>query len=240
MFQAPFFRQTAFKLSIISTIQFVVLTTVAMLFYPGGSTLDENSQSYSFFTNFFSELGLTETYIGEPNTVSALLFFIALNLSGLTLILFFISFKQFFKSNLVVQIVSSLGMLIGIISGISFMGVAFTPANLYIDAHVDFVFWAFGSFPIAVILFIIAIFLERSYPNKNAGVFIVFAVSLIAYYLLLSGGPSIDTLRGLQIQVTGQKLIAYATVVSTLVQSIYALRQNSEPAPSGSIELKTT
>ncbi len=240
MFQTPFFRQTAFKLGILSTIQFVVLTTVAMFFYPGGSTRNENSQGYSFFTNFFSELGLTETYNGEPNTISAVLFFIALNLSGLTLVLFFIAFKQFFKSNLAVQIVSSLGMIVGIVSGISFMGVAFTPANLYMDAHVDFVFWAFGSFPVAVILFIVAIFLEKSYPNRYAGVFIVFAGLLIAYYWLLSEGPAIDTLRGLQIQVTGQKLIAYATVVSTLIQSIYALRQNAEPAPSGQVELKAS
>ena len=237
MFQTAFFRHHVYKLGIWSTVQFVLLTAIAMLFYPGGSIRDENSQGYSFFINFFSELGMTETYTGEPNTVSAILFFIALTVSGLTLVLFFIGFKQIFNSSIAAQIFSSLGLIAGIISGVGFVGVAFTPANVFTSMHIDFVFWAFGSFPLAVIFFILAIFLEPKYPNKYAIVFIVFALFLVAYYWLLSEGPSTETLRGLQIQVTGQKLIAYATVISTLIQSFYALQHNAVVQSSGQVEL---
>lgn len=228
MFKSPFFQHQVYKLSILSTVQFVLLTTVAMFFYKGGSFVNVNSTGYSFFTNFFSELGMTETHAGNPNTVSAILFFLALAISGVTLVLFFVSFKLIFKSNLATQITSSLGMMAGIVSGIGFVGVAFTPANLLPDMHTTFVFWAFGSFPLAVLLFIVAIYLEPTYPNNNAIVFIVFAILLIAYYWLLSNGPAIDTPQGLRIQVTGQKLIAYATVFSTLIQSYFALQFRGE------------
>lgn len=218
-----FFQQNVFYVGIGSAIQFVLLTTIAMFFYPGSSLADENSEGYDFFVNFFSELGITQTWDGRPNPISATLFFIALTLSGVGLALFFVAFKQFFNSSKASHLFSGLGTLLGIWSGICFVGVAFTPANLALEWHGQFVLWAFSAFPLAVLLYIVAIFIEPRYPNRYAIVFIIFAGLLIGYYLLLTQGPSMDTPAGLRIQVGGQKAIVYASIISTLVQSYHAL-----------------
>lgn len=214
----PIFKQPRiFIWSIISGLMFVVLTFVGMLVYAGGNTANPEAPSYSFFYNFFSEIGLTVAY-GQPNTLAAILFFIAMIGSGVSLILFFIAFTQFFTETRFVQILGSVGALFGILSGISFIGVGFTPADLLLDLHVWFVFRAFQFFPLAVICYIVAIFASKMVPHFFGYVFIAFAVCLIAYLYLLTYGPSGQTNQGLLIQVTGQKLIAYASVISVLIQ----------------------
>jgi hypothetical protein len=47
---------------------------------------------------------------------------------------------------------------------------------------------------------------------------------LIGYYLLMTNGPSFTSPEGLVIQVVGQKIIAYASIVSIGVQSLGAYR----------------
>ncbi len=110
---------------------------------------------------------------------------------------------------------------------------AFTPANLYLPAHRQFVLRAFQAFPIAVTFYVAAILCQREYPRRYALVFAAFAALLTAYLFLLTRGPSSRTLDGLVIQATGQKVIVYASVVSILIQSLGALRVerrlNDEP-----------
>ena len=47
---------------------------------------------------------------------------------------------------------------------------------------------------------------------------------LIGYYLLLTHGPSFTSPEGLVIQVVGQKVIAYASILSIGIQSLGAYR----------------
>jgi hypothetical protein len=54
-------------------------------------------------------------------------------------------------------------------------------------------------------------------------VFGVFAICLAVYIWLLFNGPNIDSAEGLRVQVTGQKLIAYAAIITTLIQAYGAI-----------------
>ena len=224
MFRSSFWQRGVFWLVVAACLQFVVLTAVAMPFYAGGTHTDPTASGYSFLRNFFSDLGVTETRAGRPNTISAALFFTALTLAGVGLVLFFFAFTQFFAGSLLGKVLSWLGSIFGVASGLCFVGVAFTPANLYLAAHAQFVLWAFRAFPVAVIFYIVAILCQRGYPKRFALVFIVFAVLLIAYLFLLTKGPSSQTAEGLMIQATGQKVIVYASIVSILIQSLGALK----------------
>ena len=71
------------------SIQFIVLTVIAMILYPGGLLTDDSTTGYNFFRNFFSDLGRTVNYAGGGQWGSAVLFFIALALGGVGLIYFF-------------------------------------------------------------------------------------------------------------------------------------------------------
>jgi hypothetical protein len=218
-------RRKAFSWVAVGCVQFVILTVVAMWFYPGGTIADPTTQGYSFFANFFSELGLTRTHSGGPNTVSFVLFFVALTLAGAGLVLFFVVFRSLFAQSGVLRVLSAIGSLFGVLSGICFIGVACTPANLRPSLHGQFVLWAFEAFPVAVILYAIAILLHKSYPKRFAVVFIAFAALLVLYLVLIMRGPEFATRQGLMIQATGQKAIVYASIISILIQSLAARRR---------------
>jgi hypothetical protein len=121
-------------------------------------------------------------------------------------------------------LVSLLGALLGIASGVCFTGVAFTPADVYLEAHVQFVLWAFRLFPLAVLCFTLVMFRTAALPQRYAFVFMAFFALLVAYYLLLTQGPNLDSSDGLVLQALGQKIIVYASIISILIVSLGAWR----------------
>jgi hypothetical protein len=196
---------------------FPLLTTAAMLFYPGGTRNDPTSQGYRFFEQFFSELGLTRSYAGEPQTASFILFTSALSLAGAALVVYFCLAPSLFWTRSSLKVISVLGSVFGILSGLSFIGVAFTPADIYLAPHALFVQLAFVTFFIAVLFYAAAIFLHPQFPNVYGWVCLSFSLLLGIYVWLLFFGPSTDMPSGLVIQVTGQKLIAYAAVTCMFI-----------------------
>ena len=211
-------RQRVFSISMYGCVLFVLLTVVAMFFYPGGTLTDPTTSGYSFLTNYFSDLGLTWSHSRQPNTVSAVLFIAALTLAGAGLILFFLVFPGFLSRSRSGKLLSWIGSAFGVATGILFIGVALTPANLYLGTHIAIMMWAFRTFTAAVICYTIAIFRERDYPNRYALVFVAFAALLLLYVLLLMVGLPYDEPEGIMIQAVGQKIIVYAAVISIFLQ----------------------
>lgn len=203
---------------------FAVLTFLAMLIYPGGSVDNHASTGYSFSHSFLSNLGMLTSLSGEPNYVSAILFFVSLAAAGICLVIFFIQFPRLFQGSRIQKVLGVFGSVFGVLAGISFVGIAFTPADIARPAHVQFVMWAFRLFPLAVLFYVPVLFLDKSYPKTFAWVFAAFCLMLIGYYLLLTQGPEFSSPQGLVIQVIGQKVIAYASILSIGIQSIGAYR----------------
>ncbi len=197
---------------------FVVLTVIAMFLYPGGTFTDFNSRGYSFFQNFFSELGMVRTHNGGSKTVSLVLFVIAMIFSGSGMMTFFAVFPQFFRSSFATRTLSLIGSALGILSGVCFIGVAAAPADVNLSLHGDFVIWAFRLFPAAVLCYIIVMFQEKVFPRGYAWELVIFLFLLIGYILLLEYGPKIGTYGGMVVQAVGQKIIVYASILSVMIQ----------------------
>ena len=123
-------QRWVFRLIKVGCVLFVVLTVLAMLFYPDGTVADPTASAYSFFANVLSELGMTETHPGQPNTVSRVLFTTALTLTGAGLAAFFLVFRQFFVGSRTGRVLSRMGSLSGAICGICLVGAAFTPLDV--------------------------------------------------------------------------------------------------------------
>lgn len=227
-----YFRKHTFDLVAWGCGLFVFLTLLAMLFYAGGHRFDHAYPGYLFNRNFFSDLGRTVAYSGRPNTISAALFMVALSMAGAGLVLFFMAYPRFFKHSLPLRLLSLAGSVLGVLAGASFIGVALTPADISRPFHTQFVMWAFRLFPLAVFFYIPALFLSRSIPPRNAWLFVLFWLLLTGYYLLITEGPGMDTPQGFIIQVVGQKIIAYTSVISIGLQSLGAqkliLKQHHE------------
>ena len=214
----------AAQFGIFASIQFGVLTILAMLFYAGGNNAEPTRPGYAFFANFFSDLGLTVAYSGRANTFSMILFATALTLAGLGLIIFFVAWPRWIANRLPAQLIAYLGSFFGIGAGLSYIGVAFTPANLLREAHINFVYAAFVSFFLGVLCYLVAILLTPGYRRGYAAVLGVFALLLAGYIWLLFNGPNTNTVQGLTIQVTGQKVIAYASITTLFIVALGANR----------------
>ena len=203
---------------------FVVLTIIAMLTYAGGAVDNHLTRGYSFTHSFLSNLGMLTALSGEPNWVSAVLFFISLSLAGFCLVIFFIIFPCLFQSSRLQQVLCLIGSTFGVLAGICFGGIAFAPADIARPAHVQFVMRAFQLFPLAVLFYVPVLFMDKHYPKVYAWVFAIFCLMLIGYYLLITNGPSFTSSGGLAVQVVGQKVIAYASILSIGIQSLGAYK----------------
>jgi len=170
---------------------------------------------------------MTVTSSGEPNLPSAVLFIIALTMAGLGLVVFFLASTRFFRQVRVARALSWLGSAFGVISGLAYIAIAFTPANLLIEPHYHAVLAAFRAFLAVVVFYTAAIFVHKGYPRIYGAAYLLFAVLLAAYLWLLTQGPGLETTQGAVIQAVGQKLIVYAAIICTGFQSYGALRQVS-------------
>jgi hypothetical membrane protein len=211
-----------FLIIAIGCAAFVVLTSLAMLTYAGGAVDDHASRGYSFTHNFLSNLGMITAPSGRANWISAALFFISLASAGACLVIFFIIFPRLFQSGQLQKVLGMIGSFFGVLAGISFIGIAFTPADVARPAHVQFVMWAFRLFPLAILFYVPVLFMDKRFPRRFAWVFALFCLMLVGYYLLLTNGPDFNSPQGLVIQAVGQKIIAYTSILCIGIQSIGA------------------
>lgn len=211
---------------------FVFLTMGAMALYPGGTAVNSSTSGYHFFENFFSDLGRTVARDNEPNPLGSSLFFVALSSAGVALALFFVAFARFFWGELPQRVATTAGVLFGLLSALNFLGIAFYRANIHPRQHVHYVYGAFKCFPLAVLCFAIAMLLGRSYPKRDAWIFVVFFAILLAYLILIIKGPSPESNQGLMIQAIGQKIVVYSSLLCVSAQSLLARRHLTQAAKS--------
>ena len=165
---------------------FIFLNIVSMYLYVGGNINDPNQIGYSFSNNFFSDLGTTISYSNQSNIKSCILFNLSLCIIGSCFSILFFKLKDAFHK---LKFLSWLAAVCGVFAGLSFIGVAFTPANLFLDIygnpwlHIIFAHWAFRLVVICTILYSILIFKTQDFENKFAYNFITFGVVVLIYVL---------------------------------------------------------
>ena len=211
-----------FTVSAIACGVFLVLTAMGMVFYPGGTLVDKTTRGYSFLMNAFSDMGMTVTLGGHRNRLSFFLFTAGLASAGVGLALFFTAFSRIFSHSKGSRVLAITGAFLGILAGVGFLGVASTPADLMLMAHLWFVNWAFRFFTLATLCFTVCIMRSPNYPKSDGWLLAGFTLLLISYILLLNYGPGMDTPRGLMIMVVGQKIIAYASILCVLILALHA------------------
>jgi hypothetical protein len=209
---------------IYASIQFLVLTAVAMLVYPGGAVYEMDANRYLFLRNFFSDLGATVTPSGRPNLPSHVLLIIALGCVGLALILASSNWKIIVRRCQAAQAVGISSQVLEIIAGLGFIGIAATPWNLVLDAHNGFVRAAFG-FLLAYDLCLLVIQLRNRWSSAFTAANAVYLLLLLAYVGILFFGPRLDTQSGLEFQVAAQKIIVYASVINLGLQAVSVRRE---------------
>jgi hypothetical protein len=211
-------------LLIYASLQFVVLTALAMWVYPGGAVYDLSANRYLFLRNFFSDLGATVTPSGRPNLASHILLAIALATVGIALILASSNWKVIVARRQAAQSAGFASQAFECIAGLGFVGIAATPWNLVLDAHNGFVRAAFG-FLLAYDLCLLVVQLRNRWSSAFTMINAVYLVLLVAYVGILFFGPRLDTQNGLEFQVAAQKIIVYASVINLGLQAVGVRRE---------------
>ncbi|MFX0145005.1 MAG: hypothetical protein ACFE9C_13125 [Candidatus Hodarchaeota archaeon] len=215
----------AFLLNNFSCIQFIILTTIAMFYYRGGTYVDPSTQNYSFWYNYFSDLGRVIAHSGAINTISSILFIVALVLWGISQIPFYIAFPSHFKNSKKLKKISIIGSIFGASTGIFYIGIAFNPSDILDPIHDLFVVLGFGSILLCLFLYSFAIFQNNNYPNFYAKVIIISVIILGVYYLSFVFVQTTDVSIRLFIAATGQKIMIYTLLLCGIVQGYGALKQ---------------
>jgi hypothetical membrane protein len=193
------------RLACLSTIfvlvQFLVLTTIAALFYPGG---------YDYLGYYFSDLGAVTARNGTSNVFSSSLFTISLILIGIFMIPTWLILPSLFKGSTYEKLTSYLGSCFGLLVSPLIIGTGIFPMDTEPELHGEFARYFFLAFGVAILIYSIAILQNKDYSNYYSIFgFVIFILVLI--YVFVSLGD---------IHTFVQKVIVYSYIVWASIQVI--------------------
>ena len=197
-----------------AAIQFVVLTTLAMQVYAGGTMWDPWSRGYAFTGNFLSELGATSSWSGQENHASAVLFAIALGTLGIAFILFAGAWRGFAFGRKRGAAVGVAGQVFGTASGLGFAAVAVTPVNLALQAHNIFVVAAFGML-LGYAACTTIVWAKNGGTRLQISICTLYVVLVLVYFVVVAIAlkHGVVSERGHRELVVSQKAMAYASML---------------------------
>jgi hypothetical membrane protein len=165
-------KRVSCLMTVIGTLQMIVLTFIAMLIYPDG---------YSFTEHYFSHLGLTRTPNGSENSVCQILFIIALVGAAIGLIPFWIVMITIFSHLEGIKYLSYFGSILGLLSSPFLIGVAIFPGDTQGVLHSMSARNFFLLFAVAILVYSIGIFFNKDYQNIYAVVGIIFSMIIVLF-----------------------------------------------------------
>jgi len=204
----------------VSLVLFILLLSIAMIIYPGGTYRDLSTEGYIFSQNFLSDLGRWSSWNEEQNFYSSFLFSSAFMIVGLVFSAFFWTLPSIFNAENF-HFLTKMGSSAGVISGVLIIGVALTPADIAYASHIIFSTWFMRFFLIAAFSYSLVFYKSEIMETKYALGYAIFSILIAFYILILEFGPSIqESLWALRVQVLSQKLICLTFIVSVAFQTI--------------------
>ena len=204
----------------IASVYYVVAVVIAILLYPGGNHIELDQVGYSLHKNFLSELGFHKTMSGDLNFFSSFFWNTAmymLLLQGIA----FLFIPSLFRENRYSFAFACLGTLFMFAACICFVGVALTPGDIFIDAHIFTTTTAFNLYTVSIFFYVLA-FISSSLSNyyTSGAILLLIAVSVYSYYL--SGYQPIDAIkdRELYLEVYTMDLLIFNVVLQKVIISL--------------------
>lgn len=157
----------------------IVLFGLAINFYPGGHWQDYSAEGFNLLYNPISDLGRTTAYNGESNTISFALYASALTMMAIIVLGFYSLIWKYFQKKRSTKWLSIFGSLCGIVQFVLYLGIAFSPADTRITAHLKFVFSGPAFLFTAILCYTIVFFIEKDFPRLNAYSYLAMVVVTI-------------------------------------------------------------
>lgn len=219
----------AYVVGFIGVSQFLGVTTWLMTFYPGGNIANRGSVGYDFFQNFLSDLGRTNAF-GQGYNPTAPFYSGSLALAGIATVIFFSALTHYlFHASRNWWAVPC--VLMAIVAGIGYIGVALNPINVDYHQHIMFVQIGFIGFWWMSVFCAITIWRSPVFSDKYARMIMWFLAILGLQIIIMLFGPrSWSNPQALLLQVTAQKIVVYSEIIVMLILNVAAWRvlmQNS-------------
>jgi len=201
-------------IAVIGATQFLIITIVAMFFYPGG---------YSFWTDHFSTLGLINSHVssplpGVPNMISFMLFITTLTIAGVTFLPLWIVIPSYFKEKKEIYVLSHVGSACSIASSFFLIGIGIFPADVFPYPHVIAAVWFFLSLCCAIFVYSIIQLMNDTFPIYLSIMGFIVGIFGVLYTFGLATGI-FGGMFGL-IDAILQKLTVYGFISWIIIHSI--------------------
>lgn len=182
----------------LGVIQFILLTLLAVIFYPGG---------FDFYSQYFSELGATMARNGEFNSVSSSLFLVANFVIGLTFIPFWLEIPSILRDTRGMKVARNLGSVLGLMSSPFIMVAACYPIDTQFKMHYQMFMVFFPLFNVASLIYSITLILDQRINEKYG----ILGLLLFAISILVILNPSASYVSFLQ------KILLYGYFIWVLI-----------------------
>ncbi|MCO6477497.1 MAG: hypothetical protein J5I94_12780 [Phaeodactylibacter sp.] len=217
-------QRSAILFALLSALLFFVLSSWAMAEYPGGTIHDRATEGYSFWYNYFSDLGRIRSWSGAPNGLSSRLFQAGLITVGVSLGVYFLVLPTIFRKA-EARLLAAAASILGLLAAVSYVGIALYPLDVNYRMHTLYVRAGFIAFLGMSFFHTLAILREPGYPKHYALAFGVFCLILFVQVVIMLFGPRSWTSPGaLLLQASAQKVVVYAEMACMVYQGVGAWR----------------
>jgi len=208
-------------------VQFLILSLIAMLVYPGSHKDDLYTDGYIFNLNKFSDLGAWETYSGESNLISFIIFNLGMIIVGISLIPYVVFSAKYFIKQDMSPVLVRIGEFFGIIACLGFIGVGLTPrdlSDLIYNLHKVAEYAAFLSIFVMSLIYMIFIYKDSDYPKKYAIIYAICVVFQFIYLFIVFDILKVSN----EIDAIAQKIVVYFQLMVFLIQAIGILHLDKD------------
>jgi len=213
---------------LICNILFVILTSIAMIIYPGGSWINSSSIGFSFSSNFFSDLSRRTTFLGETNLISSILFTCAIFFIGIAVICFFIIMLRNFLIQREFRKITFAIFVIGIICALVYISIGFTPFDQFPGTHSILIVISFCFLIIVTIVYAARIFLNPEYPDFYGWIFVIFFLLCSGFLIVILSQDFAEFIIYIKLRAIYQKVVVYAGITFLIIQTIGSLRYRTK------------
>ena len=220
-------------------VLFIFLVMVGAISYEGGHRLNLNSEGYSFSNNYLSDLGRVNTVAGMDNYIPFLCFNSALIILSVVFSFYFLFLPSIYDESAEIQNISRVGSVFGFLASLCFAGVAYTPADLFIDAHIFFADWLFRLMNMTIVFYAMTYIMMKKNYFIFSFIFGIVALVVTAHIILSDFGLAKFFDEPHTVRVLSQKAATISLLISVPLMTVYnQKRLSSHPITLRILALK--
>ena len=193
---------------ILGQVLFVILVSLAMIFYAGGTRDNPALLGYSFWGNTISDSGRTIAWSGVINITSMVFLSTALIVFAIFFIPFYLILSKLFSEGKIEKYASKIGFVLGLIFSLAYIGIAFTPADILYTPHMIFVLIGYICAFVMSVCFTIAFFKNKEFSNIYSIIFALFTIFYFVTQIIAIVGLASDR----NLMVLMQKLGTFVSI----------------------------